>query len=98
VDPFNQRLRGAILQVVEQQLRDNDPPVTRETFARLCGEGFPEDEAKKLIGYVVASEVFGVLREGRRYDEQAFAAKLMALPRRHRAGKGDDRDKPEENS
>ncbi|MDA8165845.1 MAG: hypothetical protein M0017_12540 [Desulfobacteraceae bacterium] len=81
MEPFDQRLRAAILQVVEKQLQDNDPPATREAFVRLRGEGFPENEAKKLIGYVVASEVFGVLREGRRYDEQAFAAKLKALPR-----------------
>jgi hypothetical protein len=79
--PIDQRLRGAILQVVEKQLEDNEPAATRETLTRLCREGLPEEEAKKLIGYVVASEVFDVLREGRRYDEQAFAAKLKALPR-----------------
>ena len=74
------RLREAILQVVEAQLRDNNPPATRETFTRLINEGHSEEEAKKLIGYVVASEVFGVLREGRRYDEDSFTAKLGALP------------------
>lgn len=79
--PVDQRLRGAILQVVEQQLRDHEPAATREAFDRLCREGFPEDEAKKLIGYVVAAEFFEVLREGRPYNEQAITAKLKALPR-----------------
>jgi hypothetical protein len=80
-EAIEERLRRAVLQVVEQQLRDNLPAVTRQTFARLVREGFAEDEAKKLIGYVVAAEVFGVLREGRRYSEQRFTAKLQALPR-----------------
>jgi hypothetical protein len=78
---IEERLRRTILQVVEQQLRDNEPPATRQTFARLVREGFSEEEAKKLIGYVVAAEVFGVLREGRRYSERDFTAKLQALPR-----------------
>jgi hypothetical protein len=78
---IEERLRRTILQVVEQQIRDNEPPATRQTYARLLGEGFVEQEAKKLIGYVVAAEVFGVLREGRRYSEREFTAKLQALPR-----------------
>jgi hypothetical protein len=80
-EAIEERLRRAVLQAVEQQLRDNQPPVTRQTFARLIKEGFAEDEAKKMIGYVVAAEVFGVLREGRRYSERSFTAKLHALPR-----------------
>lgn len=76
----NQRLHNAIIEVVKTQLRDNNPPATRQTFQRLQDEGFSEAEAMKLIGYVVATEVFGVMKEGRRYDEENFIQALNALP------------------
>lgn len=76
----NQKLRNAIIEVVKAQLRDNNPPATRQTFQRLQQEGFSEEETLKLIGYVVASEVFGVMKEGRRYDEKKYIKALNALP------------------
>ena len=36
----NPRLRVAFLAVVENQLRDNDPPETRQTLERLQAEGY----------------------------------------------------------
>lgn len=45
-----------ILKVVNNQIRNLDPPATKETFDRLVAEGFGEDEARRLIGLVVASE------------------------------------------
>jgi len=74
------RLQQAILEVVANQLRDNEPPATRETLQRLLREGFSETEAMRLIAHVVAAEVFEVLREGRCYDEARFCAALRALP------------------
>lgn len=77
----NQKLRSAILEVVKTQLRDNEPPETRKTFERLLHEGFSEKETLKLLGYVVASEVFGVLKKGVRYDEKRYVSALNALPK-----------------
>lgn len=75
------RIRTAILEVIQNQLRDNNPPETRQTLVRLQAGGFSEQEALKLIGYVVAAEVFGVLKENRSYDEEKYIAALKALPR-----------------
>lgn len=80
-DTENKRLRKAILDVVENQLRDGKPPETGATLKRLMSQGIAEDEARKLIGYVVASEVFEVLGQGRTYDEEQFIAALKALPK-----------------
>lgn len=77
----NQRIRTAILEVINNQIRDNNPPETRETLIRLQREGFSEQEALKLIGYVVASMVFNVLKENRSYDEGLYVAALNALPK-----------------
>ena len=43
--------RRAILEVVENQMRDNNPPETRQTFDLLIGQGIPSEEAMRLIGW-----------------------------------------------
>ena len=77
----NEKLRKSILEVINTQIKDNDPPETKQAFDRLRGEGFSEEETLKLIGYVVASEVFTVLKENRRYDKDKYISALNALPK-----------------
>ena len=77
----NQKLKNAILEVMNKQIIDNDPPETKKTLVRLQENGYSKEEAIKLIGYVVASEVFAVFREDCRYDEKKYIAALKALPK-----------------
>ena len=79
-EPDRDLLRGEILEVVENQLRDNEPPETRATLTRLMTEGRSESEAKKLIGCVVVAEMFEVLRQNQDYDQDRYVAALAALP------------------
>jgi hypothetical protein len=58
----NLRLKAIILEVVNNQLRANDPQETRSTLERLIEEGHSEETAKKLIGCVVTSEIFDVMK------------------------------------
>ena len=76
----NHKIQKAILEVIYNQIRDNNPPETKLTLIRLLGQGFTETEALKLIGYVVASEVFSVLQTNRTYDENRYISALNALP------------------
>ena len=76
MEEFNPLLRRTVLDVVENQIRRNDPPETKETFDRLVNEGYSESDAKQLIGSVVAAEIFGVLKHGRRFDEEKFVSAL----------------------
>ena len=76
----NEILRQAILEVINNQIRDNDPPETKQTYDRLQKEGFSKKETLKLIGNVVASEVFAVLKENRKYDNDKYISALNALP------------------
>ena len=77
----NIALRAAILEVVYNQLRDNTPPETRETFERLQREGHSVDEAKRLIGVVVSYELFDVLKSKQPYNEARFVNSLKQLPK-----------------
>jgi hypothetical protein len=77
----NPYLKSAILDVVDNQLQANDPPETRQTFDRLISEGYSEDEAKKLIGCVVTSEIFDVLKKQEPFNPERFAKALNELPK-----------------
>lgn len=72
---------AALLEVVENQLRDNTPPETKQTLDRLIKEGHSEEEAKRLIATVVATEIFGVLKNKRPYDQARYIAALNRLPK-----------------
>lgn len=73
-------LRSAVLEVVENQIRDNDPPETRQTFERLKREGHSPEEARRLIGSVVAIELFHIMRDHREFDRKRFVWNLAQLP------------------
>jgi hypothetical protein len=73
-------LREAILAVVDQQMRDNTPPETQRTFDRLVAQGYAPEDARRLIGNVVAQEIFAVMQRGEIYNEQRYIKALRGLP------------------
>ena len=74
-------VRAAILEVVENQLRDGTPPETKQTFQRLVAEGHSEQDAKRLIAVVVTSEIFNRLKHNQPDNEARFIAALHRLPK-----------------
>lgn len=72
--------REAILVVVDNQLRQETPPETKQTLERLLAGGHTVDDAKRLIGVVVAHEIFNVLKRGEPYNHARFVAALRRLP------------------
>ena len=76
----NERLNKAILEVVDNQLRDLDPPETKETFDRLIEQGYSKEQARTLIGFVVASEIFDILKYMKPYNHERYVAALRRLP------------------
>lgn len=73
--------RNAIFEVLDNQLKESDPPETRDTLDRLLESGHTEEEARRLIACVLASEVVVVVREGRVYDHAGYVNALHALPK-----------------
>jgi hypothetical protein len=70
--------RALMIGVVENQLRDNNPPETRQTLERLMASWIDKHEALRLIACVVATEIFGVLKEQRPYDRESYVERLTA--------------------
>jgi len=70
----------AILEAVDTQLENNNPPITRETWSRLRSEGFTSDEARKLIGYALANEISEIMNNGDTFNEARYSQNLDNLP------------------
>lgn len=68
------------MDIVDNQLRDNTPPETRQTLQRLLTAGHTLEDAQRLIGCVVSTEIYAVLTEQRPFDETAYVAALERLP------------------
>ena len=76
----NHHLHAAIMAVVDNQLRSNDPPQTHLTFKRLIDAGISEKEAKRLIACVVSAEIYDVLKQQKPIDLDRFVKALSKLP------------------
>jgi hypothetical protein len=77
----NKRLKKAILEVIDNQIEANDPPETKETLDRLVSEGHSEKEAKSLIGCIVSSEIFDILKNEEEFNLERYIGALKALPK-----------------
>jgi hypothetical protein len=77
----NPELGKKFLEVVRNQIRDNDPPETRQTFERLKTEGYTPDEARRLISTALTVELFHIMRDHEAYDRKRFVWNLSHLPR-----------------
>jgi hypothetical protein len=75
----NLHLQRAILEVVENRLRANDPPETRRTFDRLLAVGHSREDAIKLIGQAVVREIWEVMTHRKPYDAKRYIKALEKL-------------------
>ena len=72
--------RSAILEVVENQIRENNPPEATATLERLMGTGVSRDEAVGYIASALVAELHDVLTSGEPYEESRYLAHLNRLP------------------
>jgi hypothetical protein len=80
MDESREILRATFLEVVDNQIRDDNPAVTRQTFERLQREGHSAAEARRFIAGVVAAEVFEIAKHKQPFDEARFVERLHQLP------------------
>jgi hypothetical protein len=74
-------IRAIIENIVERQLRYNQPPETFQTYERLIKEeSFTEDEARVLIGRTIQVELFRLMRFAEPFNQQRFLKNLEQLP------------------
>ena len=77
-NPFED-IQAALMEAVEMQLRENDPPETRLTLNRLISEGMNEKDAKKLIADAIEAESMWIIANKETFNHKRFAKRLDKL-------------------
>ncbi len=70
MDETNPLLGEEMKKVVRNQIRQNDPPETKQTYERLIREGFPIDEVMRQLAAVVT------------FNQERYIKRLNNLPNR----------------
>lgn len=73
-------LKAAVDEIINNQLRNEDPPETKHTVRRLLNEGWSEEDALKLVGQCVMMELFLMTNEEEDFNYERFKKNLYALP------------------
>ncbi len=76
----NPAAKAAIMAVVNNQLRDNNPHETRATYERLKREGIDEEETRRLLACVIAGELFDIAKNEEVFNLTRFTNRLSMLP------------------
>jgi len=74
-------LREQFLEIVDNQIKSNNPPETNQTLKRLKEMGYSDKDARLLIGQCVVVEIFDVLKHRKPFDEKRYIKNLMNLPK-----------------
>ena len=75
--------REALLEAVETQVRQGDPPEAREALERMMGQGCSREDAVIMIARALAAEMYEIVQQEREHD---------AAPVRRRAPSATARD------
>ena len=75
-----EELQAILFEVIENQLRLDDPPEARLTLERLMGEGHTREQAFHLIACPLAAETFGAMRKATEYSAERYESRLRLLP------------------
>ncbi len=75
----NYRLKALILEVVDNQLKDNNPPETKATLDRLIASGDSERQAREKIASVVVNYIYDILHDGKKFNVKKYIRDLKAL-------------------
>ena len=76
----NPQLGEEMKNVVWNQIRQNDPPETKQTYDRLISKGFSEEEVIRQIAVVVAAEIYDVMKSNKPFNQKRYIQRLHDLP------------------
>jgi len=71
----------AIVEAIENQIRDNDPPETNRALKRLLALGESRENAIRYIASALSIEIYEALKNQTPYNESRYIKNLNALPK-----------------
>ena len=70
----------AIEQIIDKQIRQNDPPETAHAYHRLLSSSFSDSEARRLIYLAMQVEFSRLMHYGEAFNNNRFVTNLGVLP------------------
>ena len=75
--PFSEE---AVLEAINNQIENNDPPETKKTYDRLMKEIKNHDEVMEYLGVVMRSEIIDILKSKKPFNRKRYVERLNRLP------------------
>ena len=69
-----------LVEAIENQLTDNDPPAAQATLNKLTLVGYEREETLHLMALVLADEIKQMMAEDRAFDGVRYEQNLRNLP------------------
>jgi hypothetical protein len=69
-----------VFEILESQLRENNPPETTIAFERLLIMGYEDHEAKNLMVKCLMIEITDALNNNKLFNENRYIKNLFQLP------------------
>ncbi|MCB0572888.1 MAG: hypothetical protein KDC66_24135 [Phaeodactylibacter sp.] len=73
-------LKQQFMAIVNNQLREGEPPETALALQRLVGEGYAEADARAMIAQCVAVEIYQVMQNEEPFNLARYLRNLSNLP------------------
>ena len=77
----NLKAREIIFTIIDNQIKNNDPPDTLKVFNKLKSQGYSEFETKQLIGQCIAVEIYNMMKYKKPSDNERYIRNLNNLPK-----------------
>ncbi len=78
-EEYNPRAKALMIEVVDEQLINNDPPETKATLKRLVSLGYSKQVAKEKIAAVVVEHIYSIMHDGKDFDLGKYIEDLNAI-------------------
>ncbi|MBF0432977.1 MAG: hypothetical protein HQK83_16960 [Fibrobacteria bacterium] len=79
-DSFGKEFGEELKNAVKVQIRSNNPPEVKGTFNRLIEEGVVKSDIMKMLASAMAGEVYDMMKEKRKFQEENYIKYLHQLP------------------
>jgi hypothetical protein len=73
-------VHAALMQEVDRQIAENDPPEVREALETLLAQGYGPEHIRRMIGFLIAREHLEEMFQGTPFNKARFVENLRRLP------------------
>jgi hypothetical protein len=70
----------AVFEAIDNQIKNNDPPETKQTYERLMKEINDHEEVMEYLGVVMRSEILDILKSKKPFNRKRYVERLNRLP------------------